>query len=120
MINFDCHAHVFEHTIAIAGSRYSPSSPAPLHRWQSHLREHQLLGGVIVQVSFLGTDNSELCLALQQVDTAQYAGVAVVPLDVPNEELDRLCALGVRGLRWNLVRGASIPDLHQPLTRSFL
>ena len=120
MIHFDCHAHVFEQATAIAGSRYAPRSPAPLSQWRALLQEQQLIGGVIVQVSFLGTDNSELCLALQKLNNAQFAGVAVVSPDVPNEELDRLASLGVKGFRWNLVRGATVPDLNQPLIRSFL
>ena len=120
MIRFDCHAHVFEQATAIAGSRYAPRSPAPLKQWQSLLQAHQLIGGVIVQVSFLGTDNSQLCFALQQLNTAQFAGVAVVSPDTPNEELDRLASLGVKGFRWNLVRGAAIPNLDKPLIRSFL
>ena len=120
MIDFDCHAHVFEQAIAIAGARYTPRSPAPLSTWQSLLQAQQLIGGVIVQVSFLGTDNSELCFALQKLDTARFAGIAVVALNVHDEELDRLASLGIKGFRWNLVRGADIPDLSQPLVRSFL
>ena len=120
MIQFDCHAHVFEQATAIAGARYTPRSPAPLSDWQQLLKAQQLVGGVIVQVSFLGTDNSELCLALQKLNTAQFSGIAVVAPDVHNEELDRLASLGIKGFRWNLVRGADIPDLTRPSIRSFL
>lgn len=120
MIQFDCHAHVFEQATAIAGSRYTPCSPAPLNQWQSLLQAQQLVGGVIVQVSFLGTDNSQLCRALQQLNTEQFAGVAVVAPDAPDEEFDRLASLGVKGFRWNLVRGAAIPDLNSHRIRSFL
>lgn len=120
MIEFDCHAHVFEQVSAIAGARYVPVAAAPLQTWLGHLERHHLKGGVIVQVSFLGADNSELCRALQQLDPRHFAGVAVVALDVSDAELDRLLAIGVRGLRWNLVRGADIPDLKSRVVRSFL
>lgn len=120
MIQFDCHAHIFEQTTAITGARYTPCSPAPLNQWQSLLQAQQLIGGVIVQVSFLGTDNSQLCRALQQLNTELFAGVAVVAPDAPDEELDRLASLGVKGFRWNLVRGATIPDLNSQRIRSFL
>lgn len=120
MIQYDCHAHIYEQVTHVAGTRYSPVAPAPLATWQQYLDKHQLKGGVIVQVSFLGTDNTELCTALEQLNPKYFAGVAVVPLDVETEEIDRLKDLGVRGFRWNLVRGAQIPDLAHPVVRSFL
>lgn len=120
MINFDCHAHVYHRVAAIAGARYVPQDPAPLDTWCGHLKDHGLRGGVIVQVSFLGTDNAELCRALEVLDRRRFAGVAVVAPDVPTREIDQLAALGVRGVRWNLVRGAEIPNLNTPLVRDFL
>lgn len=120
MILFDCHAHVYENIVPVAGARYIPEAPAPLAHWLNNLGRNGLKGGIIVQVSFLGDDNSELCRALEQLDTAHYAGVAVVALDVADEELNRLAAVGVKGFRWNLVRGTRIPDLQDPVVRLFL
>jgi predicted TIM-barrel fold metal-dependent hydrolase len=120
MIQFDCHAHVYETTRTVPGARYAPKAPAPLSSWLKNLENHKLKGGVIVQVSFLGTDNSELCAALGKLDTSRFAGVAVVPLDVGASELGRLKACGVRGVRWNLVGGAVIPDLKTAQVQAFL
>lgn len=120
MIHFDTHAHVYEKLTAVPGARYVPKCPAPLEKWLAHQDRCGLRGGVIVQVSFLGTDNSELCSALAKLDRARFAGVAVVPLDVSDRALDDLVAAGVRGLRWNLVRGAVIPDVTAPETQAFL
>lgn len=120
MINFDCHAHVFEKVAAISSARYIPERPAPLDVWLQHHAQHGLVGGVIVQVSFLGADNSELCAALSKLDLQRFAGVAVVPLDIRVEELDALVGQGIRGVRWNLVRGAEIPDLDSAETKAFL
>jgi len=120
MIQFDCHAHVYETKRTVPGARYAPKAPAPLSSWLKKLDYHRLTGGVIVQVSFLGTDNSELCAALAKLDTSRFAGVAVVPLDVGDPELEHLKACGVRGVRWNLVRGAVIPDLTAPQVQAFL
>ncbi|QMU59822.1 MAG: amidohydrolase family protein [Boseongicola sp.] len=111
MIQFDCHAHVYETAMAISGARYTPKTPAPLAHWLDHQTQHGLKGGVIVQVSFLGTDNTELCAALDKLDRKRFAGVAIVALDVSDTDLDRLVQAGIRGIRWNLVRGAEIPDL---------
>ena len=120
MINFDCHAHVYEKVVAIKGARYVPDAPAPLEDWLSHHSKHGLMGGVIVQVSFLGTDNSELCAALANLDASRFAGVAVVHPKIGAEELDTLARSGVRGVRWNLVRGAVIPDLDKKPVKEFL
>lgn len=110
MIRFDCHAHVYEALTAASGARYVPAGPAPLSDWLAHGARHDIAGGVLVQVSFLGFDNSELCAALSKLDRRRFAGIAVVPFDVSEAELDRLAASGVRGMRWNLVRGAALPD----------
>lgn len=119
MIDFDCHAHVYETVTTIEGARYAPAAPAPLFKWLGHLRKHGLKGGVIVQVSFLGTDNSELCAALAKLNLAHFAGVAVVPLDGSAATLRSLVASGVRGIRWNLVSGKHIPDLTSKPIKSF-
>lgn len=120
MIQFDCHAHVYETTRTVSGARYAPNAPAPLSSWLKNLDNHGLRGGVIVQVSFLGADNSGLCAALAKLDTSRFAGVAVVPLDVGDPELDRLKTCGVRGVRWNLVKGAVVPDLTTARVQAFL
>jgi predicted TIM-barrel fold metal-dependent hydrolase len=120
MIQFDCHAHVYEEVSVIDGARYVPDQPAPLVDWLDHQENRGIKGGVIVQVSFLGTDNSELCAALSRLDRSRFAGVCVVAMDVHDEELDRLAAVGVRGVRWNLVRGATVPDLRHKTTRALL
>lgn len=119
MIGFDCHAHVYEDISVVPGARYRPKAPAHLSNWQQNLKKHGLSGGVIVQVSFLGTDNSQLCAALAKLNPERFCGVAVVPLDVDDETLDELVKAGVRGLRWNLVRGATVPDLSAEQTLAF-
>lgn len=120
MIDFDCHAHVYETVTAVAGARYTPATSAPLQSWLDLQDQHGLKGGVIVQVSFLGTDNSELCGALAKLNPNRFAGVAVVPVDISNADLDHLVDAGVRGIRWNLVRGKTIPDMNTPEVQDLL
>ena len=119
MIDFDCHAHVYEKVTTIEGARYAPTAPAPLSKWLGHQQKSGLKGGVIVQVSFLGTDNSELCAALAKLDPRHFAGVAVVSWDVSDATLLHLVAAGVRGIRWNLVRENCIPDLSSKPIQAF-
>jgi 2-pyrone-4,6-dicarboxylate lactonase len=58
--------------------------------------------GVLIQPSIYGTDNRAMLDALAQ-DPKRLRGVAVVPFDVGAAEVERLHALGVRGVRCNIV-----------------
>ncbi len=117
---FDCHAHVYETVVANGRPRYLPPRPAPLAEWRVHLAAHGIRGGVLVQPSFLGTDNAQILTALAQLPASRFAGVAVVDLSMSSCELGELFAQGVRGLRWNLVEGAPLPELRDQLVRNFL
>lgn len=45
MIEFDCHAHVYETVTPVDGARYVPGSPAPLRiGWP--FRRHRVCAGV--------------------------------------------------------------------------
>ncbi|PJE26129.1 2-pyrone-4,6-dicarbaxylate hydrolase [Pseudooceanicola marinus] len=120
MISFDCHAHVYERVCAVPGARYVPGAPAPLETWLRMQSDHGLHGGVIVQVSFLGTDNSQLLDALSTLDRDRFAGIACVALDSPESVMRDLGEAGVRGVRWNLVSGAALPDPTDKTVQRFL
>jgi predicted TIM-barrel fold metal-dependent hydrolase len=118
---FDCHAHVYERVYAaVAQPRYLPATPAPRQVWIERQRENDVDGGVIVQISFFGTDNSEMLEALKALGTDRFRGVAVVGFDATEDELQALRLQGVRGVRWNLVAGAPLPDLADAWVRGFL
>lgn len=120
MIHFDCHAHVYERVFAAGTPRYLPRRPAPLKVWLDHLNGAALRGGVIVQTSFFGTDNSELLAALAPLDHRRFCGVAALDCCATQAELARLVASGVRGVRWNLIEGAPLPDMKLPAVSAFL
>ena len=73
---------------------------------------------VLVQPSFLGTDNSYMLAALRQWPT-RFRGIAVVSPEVSGEELRELSGAGVVGVRLNLI-GAADPPLTSELWKSFL
>ncbi|WP_198655083.1 amidohydrolase family protein [Streptomyces geranii] len=111
---FDTHAHVFERGLRLAhGRRYSPDYDATVDAYLALLDAHGLAAGVLVQPSFLGTDNSYLLDALGKAPE-RLRGVAVIDPGTPGEELDRLVAAGVRGIRLNLV-DRPVPPLDEPL-----
>ena len=64
---------------------------------------------MLVQPSFLGTDNSYLVAALKE-QPQRLRGVVVVDPMIAQSELDDLSTAGVVGVRLNLI-GVDLPDL---------
>lgn len=97
----DCHFHVFEAGQSQAGARYTPAYAAPLAAWQALAAPLGVTHGVLVQTSFMDTDNRLLLAQLaRHPDTLR--GVAVVPPGATLAALAPLQAQGVRGIRLNL------------------
>lgn len=106
----DTHAHVFERGLPLTdGRRYAPDYDATLDTYLQLLNAHGIECAVLVQPSFLGTDNRYLLQALSR-DRGCLRGVAVVTPDVSEKELAALHAQGVTGIRLNLI-GQALPDL---------
>ena len=106
----DTHAHVFTRRMTMIDSRrYSPSRDATIADYLAMLDDNGISHGVLVQVSFLGTDNSYLLAALRQAPT-RLRGVVVVDPTITMGELCALDRLGVVGVRLNLI-GVPDPDL---------
>jgi predicted TIM-barrel fold metal-dependent hydrolase len=97
----DSHFHVFKAGVAQPGARYVPHYDAPLEDWQAQAQTLGVQRGVLVQPSFLGTDNSHLLHELIQ-NPQTLRGVVVLAPDTSIVELERWNALGVRGIRLNL------------------
>ena len=97
----DAHFHVFDAGVAVAGARYVPHYSALLSDWMRQAQSVGVSRGVWVQPSFLGTDNTLMLNALRS-HPDMLRGVAVVKPVVSGEELHKLYAAGVRGIRLNL------------------
>jgi predicted TIM-barrel fold metal-dependent hydrolase len=118
-IGVDAHAHVFHRGLALApGRRYDPAADAPLSAYLAMLDRLDLAHGVLVQPSFLGTDNSFLLDCIRATGS-RLRGVAVVAMDIPAAELTELGANGIAGIRLNLV-GAPVPDFRSAAWRAHL
>ncbi|MGY8664818.1 amidohydrolase family protein [Bradyrhizobium sp. UFLA05-109] len=115
----DTHAHVFHRGLKLApGRRYAPDYDAPLDLYLEQLDRNGMTNGVLVQPSFLGTDNSYLVECLKATG-GRLRGIAVVDPAVPAEELAALDRAGVVGIRLNLV-GQPLPDLTAPEWKALL
>ena len=101
----DAHCHVFgpAHQFPFAPERkYTPGDAGKDMLFA--LRDHLGLSrNVIVQASCHGKDNAAMVDALES-SNGMARGVAVVAHDIADEELDRLHAAGVRGVRFNFVK----------------
>ncbi|CDF92167.1 MULTISPECIES: amidohydrolase [unclassified Pseudomonas] len=114
----DSHAHVFSRELALAAERrYTPDYDATLGQYLHHLQAHGLSHGVLVQPSFLGTDNSYLLAALQQAPQ-QLRGVVVLEPGISRAVMEGMARLGVVGVRLNLM-GKDLPDFRDAAWRDF-
>ncbi|MET0217506.1 MAG: amidohydrolase family protein [Burkholderiales bacterium] len=110
MKSVDTHAHVFKRGLKLADvRRYAPGYDVLVDDYLRELDAHAISHGVLVQPSFLGTDNSFMVDALRR-HPQRLRGIAMVDPDVSAAELDELADGGVVGIRLNLVGGAAIPD----------
>ncbi|WP_426139832.1 amidohydrolase family protein [Pseudomonas sp. DWP3-1-2] len=113
ILGIDGHAHVFSRELTLTSSRrYTPDYDATLDAYLMQLRVHGLSHGVLVQPSFLGTDNRYLLAALQRAPD-QLRGVAVVDPDTQFKELEEMAGQGIVGIRLNLM-GKALPEFAEP------
>lgn len=115
----DCHAHVFRRDLPMPDRRRAPSgydaTPEDfLHRLDANGMSH----GVLVQPSFLGTDNRYLVAALK-AHPRRLRGVAVVDPGLSEGELSLLDEAGVVGIRLNQI-GLPTPDFTAPPWQALL
>lgn len=107
----DGHAHVFLASLPMAESRrYTPTQDAAPRTYDALLAETGKAGAILVQPSFLGSDNSFLLETLRRhgdtQNTRAFRGVAV--LDDHRETPDRgllaeMTEAGIIGVRLNLI-----------------
>lgn len=109
----DCHAHVFLHDLPMPDRRRAPSGyDASPEDYLKVLDANAMTHGVLVQPSFLGTDNGYLVAALRKYPD-RLRGIAVVDPTITTDQLDTLHRAGVVGIRLNLI-GLPAPDFSSP------
>ena len=101
----DCHVHIYEGGYPLAPTATFKPPAAPLSAYRHMQRALGLERVVLVQPTGYGFDNACLLAALAQLGDAAR-GVAVLPADVSDAQLQRLHERGVRGLRFMMLAGA--------------
>lgn len=106
----DTHVHVFHHDRALIGARrYTPVHDALPAELGALMDQQGVRRAVLVQPSFLGTDNSFL-LETIAAQPGRFVGIAVVGPDASRSALEALKSQGVFGIRLNCIGGAA-PDV---------
>lgn len=119
MRTYDCHSHIFRRDLPLAAvRRYAPAYDATAEDYLAQLDGNDISNGVLVQPSFLGTDNSYMVAALRR-HPDRLRGIAVVEPDVSADVLAELNESGVVGIRLNLA-GLPLPELGAPEWRKLL
>lgn len=106
----DCHMHIYGPAALYPPAPSSPFPPVAGGDIATYLKVRAALGltrAVVVQPSVYGFDNRATLDAMAVLgDDAR--GVAVVPPDVDDGELERLTGLGIRGIRFFMIGGGAL------------
>lgn len=107
---FDAHCHIFNPRFSLKVSSHPLPGPFSVSDYQARVAPLGFCGGVVVSTPAQGYHQGHLLDALRWLGSA-YVGVARLPATVADAELDTLNGFGVRGLRMQLKRGATLlPD----------
>jgi predicted TIM-barrel fold metal-dependent hydrolase len=98
---WDCHVHVFDGAAPVADGHYTPAH-RPLADIEAIASDHGVDRLVLVQPSVYGSDNAVLLDALRASE-GRHRGVVVLAPEVEDAALLSMHALGVRGVRFNMV-----------------
>jgi len=115
----DCHAHIIGPAEQYPFSAERSYTPREAHRdaYQRMLSALGLQRAVIIQPSFYGPDNR--CTYDAVVESrGKWHAVAVLNVDTPRQEVQRLHDAGFRGVRLNLIyKGGVSLDTLEPLAK---
>ena len=101
----DCHVHVYEDGFPVAPTAVSKPPHGPLAAYRQVQAALGLQRVVLVQATAYGFDNRCMLEALRALGPAAR-GIAIVPPDASDAELERLHGQGVRGVRYMTIPNA--------------
>jgi predicted TIM-barrel fold metal-dependent hydrolase len=115
---YDTHFHIIDMRFSVQENQrfFPPSFPAP--DYLQRTKGLGITGGCVVSGSFQGFDTGFMHEALRVLGPT-FTGVIQIPADASDEDILKLDAIGVRGVRFNLARGGSadVADLENMAAR---
>jgi predicted TIM-barrel fold metal-dependent hydrolase len=101
---FDSHCHIIDHRFPIIPNQgYTPPN-FPLADYLAQAKPLGVIAGAVVSGSFQGNDQTYLADVLPKLGP-NWVGVTQIPNDYPDAEIVKLGKLGVRAVRFNVLRG---------------
>lgn len=104
----DCHVHVYDDAWPLAPTATFKPPHAPVSAYREVQKDLGLTRTIVVQPTGYGFDNGCTLSALAQLGPGAR-GIAVVPPEVPEAELERLHHAGMRGVRFMMLSGGLLP-----------
>ena len=117
---FDTHFHIIDFRFPVQENQGFMPPSFPVEAYRERTRQLGIAGGCVVSGSFQGFDTTFMLDALDKFGPG-FVGVIQIPSNASDEEIRHLDAAGVRGVRFNLVRGgsASVDELDRLARRVF-
>src|SRR5262245_60556746 len=115
---FDSHCHIIDHRFPIVANQgYTPPN-FPLEDYLAKTKPLGVVAGAVVSGSFQANDQTYLMDVLPKLGTG-WVGVTQIPNDYPDAEIVKLNGIGVRAVRFNVLRGRidSVDDIVALATR---
>lgn len=103
---FDTHFHIIDFRFPVEENQGFLPPSFPAESYLERTRGLGIVGGTVVSGSFQGFDTGFMFEALKTLGPS-FVGVIQIPVTVTDAEIRRLDEAGVRGVRFNLVRGGS-------------
>ena len=100
----DCHMHIYDRRYKPAPTSLFPPPDAPLEAYRAVQRQLGLARAVVVQPNAYAYDNACTEEAVAALG-ANGRGVAAVPPDIADAEIERLTRAGFRGARCYMLKG---------------
>ncbi|MGL4635626.1 MAG: amidohydrolase family protein [Beijerinckiaceae bacterium] len=109
-MTLDCHVHAWSGASIVNVPTGQPARPVPLPELMNVWKSHGIDGGVLVQPSWLGTDNSELLQSLISYPDSLRGVVVLDPQSTTSEDIASMRRMGVRAIRFNTTSSGPLPD----------
>jgi predicted TIM-barrel fold metal-dependent hydrolase len=115
---FDSHLHIIDHRFpVVANLGYTPPHFV-LEDYLAQAKPLGIVGGAVVSGSFQAYDQIYLMDVLPRLGSG-WVGVTQIPNDYPDDGITKLDRLGVRAIRFNVLRGTidNVDDIVALATR---
>lgn len=103
---FDSHFHIINPKYPLVSNNGYLPPDFTIEDYKTRLKKHQVIGGAIVSGSFQAFDQGYLLDALRKIGDG-FVGVANIPIDISENELNQLAKSNIVAVRFNLKRGGS-------------